>query len=940
MNYLEWNNIIAEHLFNPAKAGKDVYIYVTKEDVINLGKNQFEDQSAEMVWQSFIGKIKSGLPGSAGYPDIIDKATHVYSKWKAPGINKRIDGIELKYPPYVAYLAFLVMPLVDILDNLNSSNYYDRLGNFLSDNNVNQNLRNRLKEIETLWSDLSSWANIVKNGEFGYFRMQRFTHQNWVYVGKMFSQCVFPPKAVKKLPELFLQSGMIPGSNYSRDQIKGYLLKCGSSILHLPANVIDVVRKSDTNELGQSIIETVRREYCKWTGESHSIDETGHLPQIKRNDIASRIYLQFRLLSNTGKIDFSFRLKTETEFPEDLTFNNVEIHEEKAGYSKTLYLPFKPAFQIKDDFNRWIATHPDKDVRLFIGGGLLQLSNDYWIETDTLSRINWMYLLCKKSKCEEIKNWLEDHCQKYADETDYIGMPSGYSLFKFLNPKAGLDTVPELGLQLGKSIQLVSALKYDFRTFTNDYLPEVEIQNSDGSELVYLQYKHSTERVYLKKGNVNDNLWSLPKEISLHSDFNIRIEDEDLMENETTYKIISTNDTIPALDDSKLPKRNSFGQITDDDLSVYAIGSNTIGSNLLKQELYIHIFKGKQEDISIPVSDVSYQNEKGNILLSFLTSKGAISAQEFYAAFDFIYSKSFDGTTIRENINYSKIKKASLNYFDYLGYLDYEYSTNSVVINPPQFVFLPAAKGRKVLLIGGRNASLVNAIIDTARQYELLVEVTPQLESNEEMLLPDAITIRSFGNASQGYGERRLIEFSNELGIKFSPTEFVQVSLQQFCSDVREYEADLLKNRETTATYMDWARYLFDPDAMRLQKSYSDDFDKSFALLEYRLRPWEFHHRLWVKEKCYIVEKNWAQYIALKNYSKQVILKGNGKVGIPLSLPLPRLLAESILLCSGIAPAITFIGGIGYRVYENIPSIFIDNLFYKLGQQPVLCSSL
>lgn len=940
MNYLEWNNIITEHLFNPTKAGKDVYVYVTKEDIVNLGKGQTEYQSEEMVWQGFIGKIKSGLPGSTAYPDIIDKATHVYGKWKAPGINKRIDGVELKYPPYVAYLAFLVMPLVDIQDNLNSSNYYDRLGNFLSDNIINQNLRNRLKEIEVLWFDLSNWANTVKNGEFGYFRMQRFTHQNWVYVGKIFSQCVFPPKAIKKLPEMFLQSGMVPGSNYSRDQIRGYLLKYGSPILHLHVNVIDVIRKSDSNELGQSVIETVRREYYKWTGESHSVDETGHIPQTKRNDIVSRIYLQFRILSNTGKIDFSFRLKTETEFPEDLSFNNIEVYEERAGYSKTLFLPFKPSFQIRDDFNRWVATHPDKDVRLFIGGGLLQLSNDYWIETDTLSRVNWMYLLCKKSKHEEISRWLKDQCQKYNDESDYIGLPSGYSLFKFLNPKTGLNTIPELGLQVDKTIQLVSALKYDFRTFTNDFLPEVEIQNSDGSELVYLQYKNSTERIYLKQSNVNNGRWTLPNEISLHCDFNIRIEDEDLVENETTYKIISTNDTTPALDDSKLPKRNSFGQATDDDISVYAIGSNTIGSNLLKQAPYIHIFKGKQEDVSVPVSEVSYQNEKGNILLSFLTSKGSISAQEFYAAFDFIYSKYFDGKLNGENINYSKIKKASLNYFDYLGYLDYEYSRNSVVINPPQFVFLPATKGRKVLLIGGRNTSLVNAIIDAARQYDLLVEITPQLESNEAMLLPDAITIRSFGNASQAYGERRLIEFSNELDIKFNPTEFVQVSLQQFCSDVREYEAYLLKNREATVTYLDWARYIFDPDVIRLQKSYSEDFDKSFALLEYRLRPWEFHHRLWIKEKCYIVEKNWAQYMALKNYNKQVILKGNGKVGIPLSLPLPRLLAESILLCSGIAPAIKYIEGVGYRVYENIPSIFIDNLFYKLGQQPVICSSL
>jgi hypothetical protein len=27
MNYLEWNNLIAQHFFNPENAGKDVYLY-------------------------------------------------------------------------------------------------------------------------------------------------------------------------------------------------------------------------------------------------------------------------------------------------------------------------------------------------------------------------------------------------------------------------------------------------------------------------------------------------------------------------------------------------------------------------------------------------------------------------------------------------------------------------------------------------------------------------------------------------------------------------------------------------------------------------------------------------------------------------------------------------------------------------------------------------
>jgi hypothetical protein len=88
----------------------------------------------------------------------------------------------------------------------------------------------------------------------------------------------------------------------------------------------------------------------------------------------------------------------------------------KNGYSKPFVMPFKDAFQVQDDFNKWTAKFPNKDIRLFISGGLLQFSNDYWIETDYLIKGNWMYLLCKNSKGNLIKDWLKDDCAQFSDE--------------------------------------------------------------------------------------------------------------------------------------------------------------------------------------------------------------------------------------------------------------------------------------------------------------------------------------------------------------------------------------------------------------------------------------------------------------------------------------------------------------------------------------------
>jgi hypothetical protein len=59
------------------------------------------------------------------------------------------------------------------------------------------------------------------------------------------------------------------------------------------------------------------------------------------------------------------------------------------------------------------------------------------------------------------------------------------------------------------------------------------------------------------------------------------------------------------------------------------------------------------------------------------------------------------------------------------------------------------------------------------------------------------------------------------------------------------------------------------------------------------------------------------------------------RVAIPIETPLPRLLAESMVLLSGFAPEFLKIDEKYYRVFENIPGIFTENLFYKLGQRPI-----
>jgi hypothetical protein len=126
MKYLEWNNIISAFFFNPANAGKDVYLYLTKGELIGLARKYFEEEKDEDIWNDFINSIRRGIPGSTG--NVITKAKYAYSKNNAlyhkrrDGSPLEIEGVPVCYPAYIAYLVFLVLPLIENIkdDNIKS----------------------------------------------------------------------------------------------------------------------------------------------------------------------------------------------------------------------------------------------------------------------------------------------------------------------------------------------------------------------------------------------------------------------------------------------------------------------------------------------------------------------------------------------------------------------------------------------------------------------------------------------------------------------------------------------------------------------------------------------------------------------------------------------------------------------------------------------------
>lgn len=943
MKYLQWNNAISEYLFNPANSGRDVYLYLTKADIILIGSIYFDIETEEEIWKDFINSIKRGFPGSNG--NIIAKAKYAHSKNNLVGKNRSdgtpatIEDIPVLYPPFISYLIFLILPLVEDIDdtNLRADAYYGRLNAFLQSHLINENIGSadfRNNQINCLWEDLANWANVKNNGDFGLFNVIPFTNESWIYVGKVFSQCLLPPKFLNRLPELFQAIGLVPDTFYE-DRFLQEKIKNSRTDL-IPKITLDFLKKDD--ELSKSIIQTIQRQYKKWTGETHEDIEEGAILRKKRNYTIAPLFLQFKVNINDEEIKFSYRMYSSNDYPEDLKFDEHENLYEINGWSKTLPFEFTEGLELKDNFNKWIAKFPDRDVRLFVSAGTLQLSNDFWIETDVLSKTDRMYLLCKNTKHDIIKEWGKTFSNGNFRQEDFGGLPENYSLFWFRNPIQGLSIIPILTLYTEKRIELVGGLKVNFRTYINDFLPEVEIVNSDGNEKVYLQYKETNKKVFLFKKQSLNNHWLLPADISLNTDFYLKVEDENLSASNLIFNLTSSDNTAILVDGFKLPKRDSFGRNITTDVNQYCVGSNIINPKKSSQRYSCALgwmFTSTNKETQTNISKALFNNHNANKFGGFLSLKRTLTTEEFFRAFDFFYSKEFPEHQSNSSYNLTRLKRASLNFYDFIGILDYDYESKNIVLNPPQFIFIPTTQGRKVLLIGARDSALVESIINTAPKYNLQVEVTRQFSSNERLLLTDVITIKAFEQTADNYGEKSLKELSDELNITFSTGYYPQIALQDFSSNIDDYENTL---QETDENDYDWARYIFNPETLDFDKSETLDFDKSFSLVRYKLNEYTYQFKLWKDNKCYQVDMNWGRFIALKHYKKNVILfdSTSNKVAIPIETPLPRLLSEAIMLLSGLAPDFKEIDGKKYRVYENVVGIFTQNLFKsKLDQTAI-----
>lgn len=927
MNFLQWNNLIASHFFNATNAGKNVHLFITKKEIISLAKRFLNDQNDEDIWDDFLRKLKVGLPGSSKFHDIFDKANHTFVEWNKPQL-RYIEGTEILYPPYISHLVFSVLPLIEIYGKYNSNNYYDRLNDFLIENNINQNLKGKLKDVDRLWADLSLWANVTKNGELGYFKEIEFTHTTWKYVGKPFSQCLLPPKSIKRLPSFYSLSELIPKTLYPDHVFQKRLVSYGFSALGLNENIINLIKKGEFDEIGHSIIQRVKLEFNEWTGERHEIViKDGEEKQI-RNDTIVPIKVQFTI-NDDEHVVFSYRIKYPTEPPIDLALDKFDNIYQTANWSRTLSKQFENAFELRDKQNKWKAVFNDEDIRLLINGSYFQLGSDFWIETEVLSKVEGMYILCKNKIRESIKAWCASSCNLYIDKSNIDNIPDGYSLFFIKGPHTSHHEINQLTVTENIVITLRSGtgLAISYLTFLEGLSPDVEVVNACGTEIVYMEYVHSGIQLMLKKHPDIGGVWMLPMELRPGLQFNIRIKNFEMASDKTIYKIGHVS--YMNLNNDNLPLKNKYGQLVNDLAEGiqgnYLTDTGCVNSTVNRHSFYpIAKTKNNQE---------SHLNFEDNILLKWLVGVMQCSVNGFNNAFEQIYPNSLTGKQDKVQV----IRKACLRLLDSLGYVDYDYQAGKIYTLPPKLILIPSSEGMKVFLIGGRDKQLISEMFKYCTERtnnQITISIVKHQTGNLKSFIPDSVFLTS--NAISEF-----IDIANRFKINFDKDYILK--LEAFVPNLQDYERFVI----TMGSSESWDKFgiekkTFNKESLKFEVA--NDFDKGYTLTECR-PSYIKEFGLWIGQQYYPVDKNWGKYLFINSSSEKIkgygnenyftrprkVFYSNNNLAVPVSLPLPKHAARLIIQLSGNLPELRKLNLNGqevlYNVYHNIPSIFASNFF-------------
>lgn len=294
------------------------------------------------------------------------------------------------------------------------------------------------------------------------------------------------------------------------------------------------------------------------------------------------------------------------------------------------------------------------------------------------------------------------------------------------------------------------------------------------------------------------------------------------------------------------------------------------------------------------------------LLLQTISTKSRISLDYFNDVFDTLIQRQ-EISSGEEDLH--DLRRKTIRFLDSLGHCEFDFERRKVFVCPPVLVTLPIYGLPIAVLTGARSEKIVQKIKNFAKSNGDSISYSVGTHRSEYPLLPSVIYIEA---VNLDY----IIEVAQNVQIGYHLNHPAAWSLVNFSAGLEDIKNGLLYENRSD---LNWRKRTFSTETLTFSWIYNTEEPQS--LVEYTSPVDQQRlHWIWNGHKAAEVDdRDWGRYVILAAEEVDVMLydKRRYLLAVPATVPLPRFLARSATLCSGMAPES---GKIGEYAPEGLPA--------------------
>jgi hypothetical protein len=317
----------------------------------------------------------------------------------------------------------------------------------------------------------------------------------------------------------------------------------------------------------------------------------------------------------------------------------------------------------------------------------------------------------------------------------------------------------------------------------------------------------------------------------------------------------------------------------------------------------------------------------GDRLLYAISAKQEMGWPVFKRTFELLCTHHLTEKNL-EDMKFARYETARV--LDALGHVEVDFGSSArLYAAPPALALLPSSGLPVAVLAGARAPNTIDLLSARLERTGGKFQLDIRLQRDESKRFPARIAVT-------GESVEDLARFASEAGLAFQEAP-ASWKILNFAGSLGDY----LSGCEWLHTdRLSWDERTFDVQELRFSPTRSDS---GLLLIRYihPSRQYPLYY-LWRGIEAARVDPDWGRFAALKEAGRNILHYDHSAsaVFLPATVPLPKLLARALCLCSGLVPPLisgsarvdsTSISPL-FKVYPNVPYEFAQIVATKLDQ--------